>query len=405
MTYTTYAVTFDLNGNRTIERAIEDHPYAFPHDVSYAELSVAKRKRKRLHEQFNAAGGKLHKFGIEKTFVYPVWDQGSGEENELLVDNLTYSVSSEIEDTLPVPVYSCGTDPGCVEIASLPMTSIEQAKLFFDGVSKPVLKRGFVHKHEAVVGTGGHIHVDSEAGKLYGGPPLSKLLFNFAFMNPWLNLLADPQDDMNAPSLGVRFVSKLIEYKRDTSTIYRCYYKDAAEAVTAGDLAGNVQVLAEMFDQKWSTTTDPGYYLDEAMAMIRRDAYRKHHGHLTIKYREDTCEFRCFDVVSDWAEQLLHINLVQAILAHVKAKHELYSMPNIDAIDLVRQALMKPEDLRAGFTGMIEMLGLSIDEKEYGRYLSRAKLRCKTDADYLRKNNRKVSLGERTSGWHLALVL
>ncbi len=326
--------------------------------------------------------GKLHPFGIEKTFVKPVWYQGCGEKNEYTVQRHLENVAGKICDLLTVPVYNCGTDPGCVEISSVPMTSMKSAKLFFEDTSRlAVGKYKLKHQYPAVYGTGGHIHIE-DSSEWTG---FSSALWSFGSSNPWLNLFADTGDDSNAPSYGLVHLNNIVMAYQDLILNGdRCFYREAFQQGTFLDIASCLDVIVELTDRVCSTTPDASYTTNNALDMISKSMqeYRSASGHVTLKPRSKTFEFRCFGTVSGWAEQKLHIDFVQAVVAHCKENKKAWKKSQIDGRSMIELSLLEPTEMKAGFVDMLDMLGLPL--VKYERYLKRAEERYSTDQERIK---------------------
>jgi len=296
--------------------------------------------------------GNLQPFGIEKTFVTHSWAQGTNDRVEERIEDKHEAIAEKISAVLGDKVWDTGTDPGCVEIASKPMTSIEEAKEFFDMTAELAVKKFRLrHVSPSIVGPGGHIHVERPDDVEH-----RVAIRNFAMLFPYMNAFGHPLDQMNLPSPGFGFLYDLIRGANDLR--YRNgYYREAFESKSILKVCEQLEYIRAALDHE-KPTGDPTWELGDMLNPYLKKGhgcYRKN----TITSRptvgaKGTFEFRCFDGVSGWEEQLLHIEVAQAVFNYTK-KNSLYT-PSFS--EMVKAVIAPAKEQVEMFRVMIGELGL-----------------------------------------------
>lgn len=342
----------------------------------------------------------LHKFGIEKTFVYPTWGQEKSAV-EAKVDRIFAHVTDEMHTMLGdcKLINSIGFDPGCVEVSSAPITTMSEAEQFFNMTSEIALKHKLKHVTPHVLGCGGHIHVERPRDANH-----SRAMINFARCNPWMNAFGHPGDDMNLRSPGL---SMLIEITQNIrwARKSRCYFQDAyriSDQRTASgmpvtpidtslvSLLGKLDfIAADVHRDDASNSMD--WETNQMIEVMKPNYHAESHGGQTLTPRgyRGTLEFRCFDGVTGWDEQVAHIEFAQAVVRYSKDNASALAVSPCMA-EMNEMFWLKYDDQAAGFENMIAHLDL--DWGVYKKYLPRLKKRIKMEQMDMRRRLKKVSL-------------
>ena len=346
------------------------------------------------------AGPKLHKFGIEKTFVSHEWGQGTKR-----IDNRLHSkhqkIAKAIKRELPFEVHDCGTDPGCVEVASKPMTSIKEAKHFFEVTSELAKKHGLRHTSPTIYGCGGHIHVEAPKNEDH-----QKALYAFAEMHPWINAFGNPEDDINLYSPAYVNATGLCEHllDRDWDTkgedmqfylgssyeeMKQSYYGGALDVKTLREFAANLEFVLL---HNRSGDGHMQYELQDMLEHLKPNIHKKDLGCLTITPRAymGTFEFRAFESASTWKEQKAHIDFVQAVVKYTgnNKKWILEHKPTL--LEMVEMTMIPEDDQVKMFEKMFGLLGLDLGP--YVRYIPRLRKRINMEQKSLTKKLSLVKL-------------
>lgn len=337
---------------------------------------------------------KLHPFGIEKTFVWDIPNQ-SQERVVRKLEHLNEQVSDIAEESLDGPLFNrFGLDPGCVEISSAVLYTMADAKRFFEEASIIPIASGMVHRSDYVAGCGGHIHVDA----MSLGIDEQKALTVWADRNPWITAFSDPQDDINVNTLSYELrenYGNLIRFNRPHSFYASREFFGGLRYLSCYDLiksldgliglAGSNTVESYAYAYEFKSAHE---YTVELNNRLEDDLSRA----LAPRHYKGTWEFRCFDCTSSWAEQKLHIDFAQAVMAYVKANTRKLLGQQVCYSEHIIMAECDPEARSEYFLAMLAELGLP--EKPYRRYLDRIEPRYLMEKKAFAKADKEAKIGE-----------
>lgn len=329
----------------------------------------------------------LHKYGIEKTFVLPVWDQQTYEVEakcDIVFEAAAAEISKKVSKKL---INRAGTDPGCLEVSSKPFTSYSQAEDFFEKTTEIAFKHGLKHYTEHILGCGGHIHVEK-----LGSRSLNRAMWNYAKLNPWMNAFGHPEDDINLLTPSMKVVESISRYfrvlERTVNEGCSSYYsKGLLSSIGSNSLIDvserlDFMVMA-MNSAKMPDVSD--YYISEMIEILENNFHVRSMRNCTLSPRSylNTFEFRCFDGVRDWEEQKAHIDYAQAVVKYTEKNEDQLNRDAPCISDLVKMVFLPPREMISGFRKSIIDLGL--DWAYYSRYSDNLKLRSKVDKKLLTK--------------------
>lgn len=162
-------------------------------------------------------------------------------------------------------IWNVGTDPGCVEIPSAPLTNWKNLRSFYMQIDQICADHGFTANDNAI-GTGSHIHVEHKNDK-----ELQAKIFRDMYYRPYVMwAFANPQDDQNC------------------------------NALATGKFP------------RWVTDSYDRRYYGEYNYSLEYSGY-------ALRMQDETVEFRLFDMTWNWEEQEEHMAYVQAYIAWIKS--------------------------------------------------------------------------------------
>lgn len=208
------------------------------------------------------------------------------------------SLNTQITNTpeLKNLIWNIGTDPHCVEIPSAPLKSWKLLKRFYDQVNALCAAENYTSNGNAI-GTGSHIHVEHKSNRR-----LQLKVIRDQYYRPYIAwAFSHPDDTMNAEPLAYED--------------YPHFYNE-----------------------------EPSWFCSSTMRLSDIP-----YGQVNIK--DETLEFRVFDMTDNWEEQEEHMAYVQAYMNWIKSKE--YHEPKP-----FKDTSISLEDAIEGFKKHIKELGL-----------------------------------------------
>lgn len=288
----------------------------------------------------------------------------------ILGENLTHSVGIELtysidekEDFEPYCVYDAyatlirhrarkapkvtklvnhfGIDPGCVEISTKILARLSDVKFAFSSITELAKAQDLVTKTEYVAGCGGHIHVGApmvqgesvEPSTMRHSKPSMKTkiaIYRDFAMHPAVSwAFADPYDNTNAALAIARGVFPRI---RPTKFIDRDNYG-------------------------WRSTTTGVLFCNDLSNDNMIEFFRS-----GVAPRDETIEFRIFDMAETVEQQVLHLKYALAWMNRIEER-----IKAGDKFDIWRKYHELPETMTvaeaiANFKAHVLDLGLSWNE-------------------------------------------
>ncbi len=292
-----------------------------------------------------------HTIGLESTFLPPMQFHKLSEGRVCDLSTTYASIAEELLLLNKVEVYDCSEDCGAIEISSPILKTYGQVKKFYDGVNKLVVEDlRCVPTSPVSMGGGQHIHVGI-SGYTNDEKRIRIALLRDIINRPYLNwVFNDPYDEGTADWMmkdyNIRGMSKNLKRKIPLNPTY---YHD----FSSPNNPSYMRVVHLVLNNNLISYNEiPDAYLSrfETCNFSRKDK--------ALSYRNNTVEFRFFDMVNSWEEQCLHINFVFKYLDYIKKniKRDYVSVVDLYARNKFRETGVKNTWMK--FSEFIEEIGM-----------------------------------------------